>query len=261
MIRDILTNRWFLGGCGFLIVFAFGCYLWYQHELSPYKQQATETHQQLEAFRNDDKDSRVEKTADADSSEESTSITTEKTIGETTNTVVDENASSGKTDSNLTRQTQETEPVDELRISRFGFGPYPEVPEDFPYPAVWDVPYTGPYDERAQIQDELLCRVGIKLWTQGIKSFGGVFGDDGLVYPNLKNTVYVEWAYRGAFNNLRYPKRIRGDPSAGRRIRDISFEKRERRESFTDADIPSDIIVIPFEEGGIDPYTFLDLPK
>ena len=32
MYRDILTNKWVLGGVGFLIVFGVGCVLWYQHE-------------------------------------------------------------------------------------------------------------------------------------------------------------------------------------------------------------------------------------
>ncbi len=29
----------------------------------------------------------------------------------------------------------------------------------------------------------------------------------------------------------------------------------------TVSDVPPDIILVPYEEAGIDPYTFLDLPK
>ena len=41
MVRDIFTNKWILGGCGFLIVFGIACYFWSQHELNLYKQEAS----------------------------------------------------------------------------------------------------------------------------------------------------------------------------------------------------------------------------
>lgn len=39
MFRDFLTNRWVLGGAGFLIIFAIGCVLWYQHNIADEKKQ------------------------------------------------------------------------------------------------------------------------------------------------------------------------------------------------------------------------------
>ena len=42
MYRDILTNKWFLAGIGFLVIFAGACYLYYQHDTAPYRQQAAE---------------------------------------------------------------------------------------------------------------------------------------------------------------------------------------------------------------------------
>ena len=42
MPRDYFTNRWIIGGFCFLIVFGIACYVWYQHELAPYEQQAAD---------------------------------------------------------------------------------------------------------------------------------------------------------------------------------------------------------------------------
>ena len=47
MYRDILTNKWVLGGIGFLIVLSVACVLWYQHDIAPYKQKAAEAEQLL----------------------------------------------------------------------------------------------------------------------------------------------------------------------------------------------------------------------
>jgi len=35
MYRDFLTDKWVLGGVGFLIAVAVGCYFWYQHDIAP----------------------------------------------------------------------------------------------------------------------------------------------------------------------------------------------------------------------------------
>ena len=233
MIRDIFTNKWIIGAAFGLLIVAAGCYWYYQHTTAADKQAAEQTDKLLQQWEADK--AKPPTTADKKSTQspaEGTTSTAEKPITEITPDTDKTELSQAQTDSDT--QTAETA---EVRVSPFGFGPYPEVPADFPYPAVWDVPYTGPYDESAQRQDELLCRVAIKLWTQGIVSYGGVMGEDGLVYPNLKDTVYVEWAYWGPFDNLRYPSRVRGDPSAGRRLSEIMREKQESRESFTDADI------------------------
>ena len=37
MYRDILTNRWVLGGVGFLILLSIACVLWYQHDIADEK--------------------------------------------------------------------------------------------------------------------------------------------------------------------------------------------------------------------------------
>ena len=257
MIRDIFTNKWIIGAAFGLLIVAAGCFWYYQQTTQAYKQEAEQADKLLQQWEAD----KAQQTTTAEKEEtntpaEGTTSTAEKSITEITPDTDKTEPSQAQTDS----ETQTTETA-EVRVSPFGFGPYPEVPADYPYPAVWDVPSENEYEEHIQRDHELIDRVTIKLWTQGIVSYGGVMGENDLVYPNLKDTVYVEWAYGGPFDDLRYPAVIQGDPSAGERMDEISREKHERRESFTDADIPSDITVVPYDEGGIDPYTFLGLPK
>ncbi|MDE0086657.1 MAG: hypothetical protein OXU23_13140 [Candidatus Poribacteria bacterium] len=43
MLRDVLSNKWILGGVGFLILLSVACVLWYQHDIADDRQQAAET--------------------------------------------------------------------------------------------------------------------------------------------------------------------------------------------------------------------------
>lgn len=56
----------------------------------------------------------------------------------------------------------------------------------------------------------------------------------------------------------RYIKHSTGHPDDGLRLRTIRWEKRG---NLTEADIPPDITLISYEEGGIDPYEFLGLQR
>ena len=263
MLRDLFTNKWVLGGVGFLIVFAIACYLWYQHDIADEKKAVAEANKLLRqseiAKKVSDTDSEAGKTTGIP--KDGTTQPAEIPMTKTTDKVEKDTVSDG-TSVNLTQQTQETDK--EVRVSPFGFGAYPEVPEGFPYPAAWDVPYIGSHwDERAKIQDELLCRVQIKLWTQGVKTEGASM-ENGLVYPIIKGVVYVKWdEYIGPDGRpVRYISEMLGYPDDDSIDRLESIEKAKKKdESFTEADVPDDIKLILYEGGGIDPYTFLDLPK
>ena len=98
-----------------------------------------------------------------------------------------------------------------------------------------------------------MMRVEIKLAHQGLDVTGSTM-ENGLVYPTISDTVYIEWDKNA---RRQYIRRMGGDPGACERIRVIEDERGVR---FTEADIPSDIKVLSFQEGGIDPYAFLDLP-
>ncbi|MDE0088682.1 MAG: hypothetical protein OXU23_23375 [Candidatus Poribacteria bacterium] len=47
MLSDFLTNKWVLGGVGFLIVLSIACVWWYQHDIAPHKKAAAEAEKLL----------------------------------------------------------------------------------------------------------------------------------------------------------------------------------------------------------------------
>ncbi len=98
-----------------------------------------------------------------------------------------------------------------------------------------------------------MMRVEIKLAHQGLDVTGSIM-ENGLVYPTISDTVYIEWDKNA---RRQYIRGMAGDPDACDRIQAIEDERGIR---FTAADIPSDIKVLSFQEDGIDPYEFLDIP-
>lgn len=243
MSRDILTNKWVLGGIGFLIVFAVGCYFWYQHDTAPDRKAAAEAQELLRkseiAKRVSDTDSEVERAADVPV--ESTTPSVEKQRFDTT-AEVEKDGILDETDVTPTSQSQEADK--EVRVSPYGFGPYPELPPGFP---------ENYWDTRSRNKEaELLGRVRIKLIEQG-KNVTGAGMVNGLVYPTIPGTIYVEWDEVGT---ERYIANIIGDPFT---IRSIPGYLPGR--IFSEKDIPAGIEVINYPDGGIDPYQFLGLKE
>ena len=144
-------------------------------------------------------------------------------------------------------------PAEPERVSPFGFGPYPEVPLDYPRQGVWDlVEREGARDPEMAKNLELMSRVRIKLWNDGKPTLGASIDASGLVYPTYPNTVYVEWAEVVWEDGTveRYASRTKGD----------SVSSEDYENYFLEGLIPPGITVIPLSEGGIDPYQFLNLP-
>ena len=150
-------------------------------------------------------------------------------------------------DAFLPDKRREEELAEDVPVSPYGFGPYPELPEgwsSFTFPA-------------RSANHELMKRIRIKLLSQGINAEGTTM-ENGLVYPVIKGIAYVKWKeYERPTGIVRYISRFKGHPEDGARMNAIRFKK-ER--SLTEADVPSDIKLVSFEEGGIDPYQFLNLP-
>ena len=137
----------------------------------------------------------------------------------------------------------------DVPVSPYGFGPYPPLPEGWPAADIWP---------RQSANHELMMRVEIKLAHQGIDVRGSI-RKNGLVYPMISDTVYIEWGEkRGPDGPVRYLAKIAGDPDACDWL-DAIQDAKGKFESFTEADFPSHIQVLSYEEGGIDPYQFLNL--
>ena len=249
MIRDIITNKWFIGAIAFLIIFAGACYLWYRYDTAPYRQEAVESAKllrQREATQKAETENAEKQAADVTPAE-STTPTAEKPITEMTDEVLETGAKTDTAAENVSASKQGTENAEEVRVSPHGFGPFPDIPPDYPTQDIWD--YSKDYSAEA----ELLIRVQIKLWTQGIQTLGGNMSN-GLAYPTLPGVVYIEWDHKALPDGTveKRVSRVRGDPYMGKILSDIM----RRKGKLVESDIPKDIEV---RERGIDPYVFLNL--
>ena len=240
MIRDIWTYKWFIGGFGFLIVFAVLCYSCSQHDIASFQEQVSDT---------DDKNSQE------DMSQKDVPPT--ETLEPVEDTSVPTQETTEKTDT----FEKNTDTAANVRTSPFGFGPYPEVPDDYPHRErvqVWD---------DATPEQELSVRVRIKLWKQGIRTEGVMFDtDNGLIYPTIPGVLYVQWQNAEEddpeFAGRRYASLIMGDPNTSKKWQSLYLTK----EGFERTDVNhnpevSGIKIYEYPDGGIDPYKFLDLPR
>lgn len=135
------------------------------------------------------------------------------------------------------------------RVSPFGLGIFPEIPTDYPDPTVWERIESAAHDPEGGKKLELLIRTRIKLWEQGTETIGASYNDQtNLIYPNIPNVAYVEWAYIDEPDGTRsrYAAVVSGGIGP------------QYQEYFDRGEVPPGVTVRPYDEAGIDPYTFLD---
>ncbi len=245
MIREFITNKWFIGAIALLIIFAGACYLWYQHTTAPYRQEAAEAAKLLRQRETTQKAENNEAEQAADAPMEGSTPTAEIPITETTTAEVRDTEA---IQAQQPADAAETTEAADVPVSPFGFGSYPEVPADYPSTVSWerDQRYLP---EALRPQSELLSRVLVQLWTEGNKNFRGGSTYNGKIYPHYHNTVYVRFAeYQDSEGKtVRYPARGKSGP----------FVK------YTEADLldpPPHLRILDLDSSGIDPYQYLDLP-
>ena len=85
MFRDTITNKWFLGGVAFLIVFTVACVFWYRYDTAPDRRDAAETAELLHQWAAKKVDTDGEA---VDTPAESNTPTAEKSITEIAETNV-----------------------------------------------------------------------------------------------------------------------------------------------------------------------------
>ncbi len=238
MLRTILTDKWFIGACVVLIVFVFGGIFWSQHELAPYKKAADESaenRRQLEA---------AQKKAD-----------TSKMVESVNDEAIHNNNIAENIEGNRSQTADMLNNKDEdVPVSPFGFGPYP------PLPPGWRGTPERTWNNLSA-NHELIARVQIKLRWEGIDVEGAGM-KYGKVYPIIKGICYVRWETENTpMGEYRYIAGKTGHPDDGTRLNAIREAKFNRGEddSLTEADIPPDIKLITYEDGGVDPYKFLGL--
>lgn len=257
MANEIISDKWFIGAVLLLLIVVGGCVYYYTYTTAQYESEAAkhaEIVRQLEKGRQTKPlaTTETEQATDKINPEEGDTPTAAESnspkrlrIGD----VVDGRIYLGTEPPSpeLLAQFGIRPPTQDEIISPYGFGPYPELPEGFG-------PITWP---RRSANSELRIRVKIKLLKQGVPVKGSAM-ENGLVYPILKGVRYVIWGE--TTDGRQYLRRSLGHPDDGDYLRSIIAEKKAQNESLTQADVPL-VKLIPLEEAGIDPYTFLDLPK
>lgn len=139
---------------------------------------------------------------------------------------------------------------DSQPVSPFGFGPYPELPPDWPMQNIWVELETAYHNGGGNIEHELINRVLVKLWKRGEKVDSGVM-EDKKVFPLYNDIIYVRWEEDEDEDgtSFRYLGEILCLPELGHYEEDIE-----------NGIVPSGIRVVEQDNAGLDPYSFLDLP-
>ena len=243
-----------------VFIFAIGSYIWsqrIQHETQEREEATQQFLQQLETAKADSANTQSSK-EELPQSEETEVVRLEKINGDSPEDSLEPPAEQVN-DSEVLSPLEEDpltieNKIPKERASQFGFGPYPDIPLDFPLPNIWDHVENLYVDDPEWAKNtELLTRVRIKLWNEGSRTLGVQLSPtSGLVYPIYPNTAYVRWADEvledGTMNRI--ATNVLGGPDVAQYAPDLH-----------DGIVPPGITIIEMPEGGIDPYQFLNLQR
>ncbi len=128
MIRDVFTNKIIIGAAFLLLIFAAGCYWYYQYTTAHDRAEAKKTDKLLKQWEADKKakPTTPAETASPQTLVESTTPTTKETPTDTTRDI-NENIGKKKNDNGVIAHT----PTETVRMSPHGFGPFPSVPDEY----------------------------------------------------------------------------------------------------------------------------------
>lgn len=247
MLRNILSSKLVIAGLICCVLLIAGSLLYRRHVVGAIRKDEARTQQFLREF--EAKIAAAEKPDTDTAKQPATSVATlpmPETVHEAPKPLPTEKATLVATAA-APKATVPEKAIADIPVSPYGFGPYPELPDEIS-PTLLPAP---------SAKHELLLRVRIKFLSQGINAEGTVM-KDGLVYPIIKGTLYVKWAETLSPDGYRYIKNSTGHPDDGLRLRTIRSEKRG---NLTEADVPPDITLISYEEGGINPYEFLGIQR
>lgn len=249
MYRDFFTNRWVLGGVAFLIVFSVACFLWYHYDTAPDKRDTAEVERIVQQWQD------AKKTNTGNLTEDETNIAAEFTMqsaekpkAEVINNVIMENDK-------------------DVRVSPYGFGPYPEIPPDFPTER--NPPWTWSDEKRQKLigfskvsdilrDGELIYRVYIKKWNEGMRILPAAKVDPNTdrVYLMYPNTVYVTYDYVEKPDGTL--ERFISDTEAYGVQVGVDITK----DDILKGNVPNHITIKSWDENeGIDPYSYLGLKQ
>ena len=151
-------------------------------------------------------------------------------------------------------KSEKAEVSEDVPVSPFGFGTYPEVPSDYIASLGLPIWYEHGFDEipataTHERNIELIDRVLVKLWKDG-KDVDRGFYKDGKVYPLYSKSAYVKHYHRIHDNGYTTDLTV---------IKSSDFDLNLTIERLQNGDIPDDYTILDLDTEGIDPYTFLGL--
>ena len=229
MFYGFFTNRWILMGIGFLIIFAGLCYLFYQYTTAPYRKDAALHHENIRQYKK-------QRTVTIGDPAEDTPIVSDDTAAPSTNETAAET---------IETDAVSGDALDPSKMSRFGLGPYPEIPKE------WGLKVNFLWDSCDTIEEELLTRVTMKMRKEGIRSKYGSVGinpSTGLIIALERGSVLVE--YEIDENGEKRIYRTLGHPD------DLSQRMYTRF-----SEIPSHLKVVTPDDIAFDPYEYLRISK
>ena len=253
MFRDLLSgSRAIFVGFVFFVLVVGGSLLYSWHVQRMTDAEVAETHRKVQPHENENEIHTVADTVDTSEVDfEQTPLETNDTqpIAEETAASTDDEAENvDLTDIFLPEDfVSEEAPDEDVPVSPFGFGPYPEVPADYFGVPIWMQDSGLP--DHAQREIELIDRVLVKLWQQGDRSIVGGSTYNGKILPHYENTAYIRWSESVSPNGTihRYISRVKGASNA------------PTAEEIESGDIPAGFNLLDLDDAGVDPYVFLDL--
>ena len=242
MFRDLLSSRLIQAGFALFVLVVGGSLLYSWHadrklaaELGPIPQSVVsppentvQTHTAPAVFQDEGVTKTTEETAAAETIDETEALPNE----------TDDIAAALLPDDIV---SEEEAPEEDVPVSPYGFGPYPEVPVDYPYKDPFALSIGGCSTKEL----ELIERVLIKLWNQGNTNITGGFFMSGKVYPNYSETAYTRQTGNGENGGFMYI----GSPD---------FPEPDL-ESIQSGKIKGQLRDL--DSSGIEPYSFLGLDR
>ena len=242
MFGDLLSSRMIQAGLVFFVLVVGGSLLYSWHVHHTTENDLGPTPQPVVSIENR---SPSTNTAPVDFQTEGVANTPEENTDtpmsdETEADTIDETELIDMADAFLPDDVVSADALDPSKMSRFGLGPYPEIPKEWNFlPNYWETVDS--------IERELLRRVTIKMHNEGIRSkYGSVGIERGLIIALERGSVLVEYEIdengeKSIWRTLAHPD----DLSQGIYTR---F-----------SEIPSDLKIVTHDDIGFDPYEYLGL--
>jgi hypothetical protein len=262
MLRELFSSRLILAGLVILFVVAGACWFYSWHVQRTVDAELAKTDAMLHSPKNDGETRYAQDTVDTilvDSDDTQMSDDTAVSSVDNASEMLD------TADASLPEEA----PAEDVPVSPFGFGPYPEVPAGYyGTPSwLWSEEYKAKLEKALSYGlkargisftdhlkiSELQARVGIKLFNEGV-NFSGMTSLDqnGLFYPDEPNVIYVAWEEVTEKNG---EVRHYISASLGSAISELSIAEQMGYEP-----IPDWIEVRSYADG-IDPYEYLGLNR